>query len=232
VMDPSRPVVTGGTINGAAIGGTTRAAGAFTTLAANSQVDINPANVTVTINPTGTGTLNMNSGATGALNNVAIGGTTPSTAAFTTMTATTSITIAGGSALSVYSSGTWTPVVAFATPGDLSVSYGTRNAHYVRIGTLVFVSFDLTFTPTFTTGSGAISISGLPYSVANNAEVSGTIRALSVTRADEYVTVYAPSSTTIGLLTIGTTGSAGALNHTNFPTGVAHTWRASMVYQA
>lgn len=60
----------------------------------------------------------------------------------------------------------WTPVVSFSTPGDLSVSYVTQSAFYCRVGNVVSAHFVLTCTPTFTTASGNLQISGLPFALA------------------------------------------------------------------
>jgi hypothetical protein len=72
--------ITGGSINGAPIGGTTPAAGAFTTLTASSTATLN--------------TL-ASSGATitgGSINGTPIGGTTASTGAFTNLSYTGTLT--------------------------------------------------------------------------------------------------------------------------------------------
>jgi hypothetical protein len=77
----SSATITGGSINGTAIGGSTAAAGAFTTLTASSTATLN--------------TL-ASSGATitgGTINNAAIGATTASTGAFTTLTASSTATV-------------------------------------------------------------------------------------------------------------------------------------------
>ena len=71
--------------NFTSIGATTRGTGAFTTLDANSTVTLSPANVAVTISPSGTGTvaispvgaLTINPTAASTINNASIGVTTP-----------------------------------------------------------------------------------------------------------------------------------------------------------
>jgi hypothetical protein len=60
----------------------------------------------------------------------------------------------------------WTPVVTFATPGDLSVSYTAQTAIYSRIGPLVMFRVSLSFTATFTTAAGNLQITGLPVAAA------------------------------------------------------------------
>lgn len=64
---------------------------------------------------------------------------------------------------------TFTPALAFATPGDLSNSYAMQDGFYYRQGSLVFVFINLVVTPTFTTAAGAASITGLPLTVASDA---------------------------------------------------------------
>jgi hypothetical protein len=80
-QDADAVAITGGTINGTAIGGTTAAAGAFTTLTASSTATLN--------------TL-ASSGATltgGSINGMAIGGTTAAAGAFTTLSASSTATL-------------------------------------------------------------------------------------------------------------------------------------------
>jgi hypothetical protein len=75
--------ITGGTVNGTAIGGTTAAAGAFTTLTASSTATLNTF---------------ASSGATltgGTINGMAIGGTTPAAGAFSTVSASGDVTFNG-----------------------------------------------------------------------------------------------------------------------------------------
>lgn len=61
---------------------------AGTTLSASSTVTLNPANASVTISPTGTGTVTVAPNTAGTLNNIAIGGTTAAAGTFTNLTAT------------------------------------------------------------------------------------------------------------------------------------------------
>src|SRR3990170_4736678 len=51
----------------------------------------NPANLSATLSPTGTGTVTINPATAGTINNMVIGGSTPLTGSFTTLTATTSV---------------------------------------------------------------------------------------------------------------------------------------------
>lgn len=62
-----------------------------------------------------------------------------------------------------YEEGTFTPTISAATPGDLSVSYVSRGGTYRKIGGLVFIHIGLNFALTYTTASGELIISGLPF---------------------------------------------------------------------
>ncbi len=83
-----------------------------------------------------------------------------------TFTGTDSSSIAFGTGgTAAYDSGftAWTPSFTFATPGDLSVSYAVQVGSYVKIGSTVTAIVSLQFTPTFTTSSGAGTITGWPF---------------------------------------------------------------------
>lgn len=62
-----------------------------------------------------------------------------------------------------YERGTWTPEISFDAPGDLAVTYASQVGTYVKIGTVVTVSFFLiTSSFTYTTASGYLRVKGLP----------------------------------------------------------------------
>lgn len=77
--------------------------------------------------------------------------------------------------------GTFTPVFTCATPGDLSVSYANQTGVYTKIGNQVTVNVRCQFTPTFSTASGEIRFSGLPFSVSavNSIGWSGAISSMT-----------------------------------------------------
>lgn len=64
---------------------------------------------------------------------------------------------------------TWTPTITFATPGDLAVSYTTRIGKYYQLSSnLILVYFNvLSSSFTYTTASGNLLISGLPFTAQN-----------------------------------------------------------------
>lgn len=67
------------------IGGTTPAAGTFTTLTATGAVALSPASANVVLSPTGTGVVTINPATLGTLDKVTVGGTTPAAGTFTTL---------------------------------------------------------------------------------------------------------------------------------------------------
>lgn len=76
----------------------------------------------------------------------------------------------------ISSSGTWTPAITFQTPGNLSVSYPFRSAGYLKIGRLVILTCQMTFVPTYTTASGYLLLTGLPFtptSIGGNSALTG-----------------------------------------------------------
>lgn len=71
----------------------------------------------------------------------------------------------GAAAVSTFRS--WTPVITFATPGNLAVTYATQSGRYTKIGANVFwwvIATTSSFT--HTTASGAFRVTGLPFAGA------------------------------------------------------------------
>ena len=91
------------------------------TLTAQSIVSLSPANANVTISPTGSGTVTINPGSAGNIDNTVIGNTTRAIGNFTTVNANNGISISSGS-LSL-TSGNIT-----LTAGGLTASAGTVSA--------------------------------------------------------------------------------------------------------
>jgi len=131
--------ITGGTINNAVIGGSTAAAGSFTTLTASSTATFN--------------TLSS-SGATitgGTINGTTIGATTASTGSFTTLLASTSLTTP-----LVTNAGT----IALSATGANIITASTNGAEHVRVTSAGLVGIATT-TPAATLdvgGTGAVKV--------------------------------------------------------------------------
>ncbi len=155
-----------------------------------------------------------------------------------TFTGTDSSSIAfGAGGTLAYNSGytSWTPVVTFTTPGDLSVSYGAQVGAYNKIGSMYTIVFTLIFTPTFTTASGNLTITGLP--VASNATTGNIAVGSCYTSGMTWPTLYTSlalqiteGSQFIGLIASKTAATATNFAATNFTTGVAVTIIGSIVY--
>ena len=141
----------------------------------------------------------------------------------------------GGSALANYNEyQTFTPTFTFATPGDLSVSYSVQTGYYTRIGNMVYISYTLRFTPTYTTSAGSAYFSSLPFT----ANASGNFRlVVAISEATTWpastTMLYAgiATSTTFFTITgIGSGAAAAPLTITNFPTATQKTVVVSGFY--
>jgi hypothetical protein len=80
----------------------------------------------------------------------------------------------GGSSLANFTSFTpFTPTIAFATEGNLSVTYINEAGSYSRIGNIVVANFLVSGTLTFSTSAGNLLVSNLPFtSNSSNANIA------------------------------------------------------------
>ena len=115
-------------------------AGGGVNLTLDGAFNMNPANATIQISPTGTGTLTVNPATAGTMNNMAIGGSTPAAGAFTTLS-TNSTVSANGSVGSngqvLTSAGAGSPAVWSTPAGGITIADDTTT-NAVRY--LVFTS--------------------------------------------------------------------------------------------
>ena len=113
-------------------------------LSLDGAFNMNPANATISIAPTGTGTLTVNPATAGTINNMAIGGTTPAAGAFTTLSTTTAIGPAsGGTGVANNAAATVTSSGNFAYTRTLT---GATNVTFPTTGTLATLAGTETFT--------------------------------------------------------------------------------------
>lgn len=89
---------TNGSMDGLIIGQVIPKSGTFTNLEATAKVFLNPANETVSISPTGTGSVTINPATLSAMNNTAIGLTTRAAANFTSVGVKGTLTLFNGGA--------------------------------------------------------------------------------------------------------------------------------------
>lgn len=80
----------------------------------------------------------------------------------------TQVASSDANTLDDYEEGTWTPVFTCLTPGDLTVAYASQVGRYVKIGKTVTLWFDIQLsTYTYTTATGSIRLTGVPFTAAN-----------------------------------------------------------------
>jgi hypothetical protein len=120
-----------------------------------------------------------------------------------------------------YEEGTWTPVLTFGTPGNLSVTYSTQTGYYVKVGRVVHV-WGTIFTSAFThtTASGNMQITGLPFTSAD-IRAEGALRWQGITKAG-YTDVIANLSigaTVVEAFAMGSGQNVSAVTATDMPTG-------------
>jgi hypothetical protein len=214
-------------------------AGGGVNLTLDGAFNMNPANATISIAPTGTGTLTINPATLGTINNMTIGATTSASAKVTTIDISSTIALAGstGSAGQVITSNgasapTWTTPVTYATVTDDTTTAGTRyplfanqttgnlSTEYVSSTKLQFNPSTGVFTSTSFTGAGT----GL----------TGTAASLSI-GGNAATATSATSATTATNLAGGTANQipyqtgAGATSFISAPTtgSTALTWNGS-----
>jgi hypothetical protein len=118
-------------------------AGGGVNLTLDGAFNMNPANATISIAPTGTGTLTVNPATAGTMNNVAIGGSTPLAGAFTTLSATSTVSANGsvgssGQVLTSAGAGSpaiWATPTAYATVTDDTTTNATRYPLFASVTT-------------------------------------------------------------------------------------------------
>ena len=129
-----------------------------------NTVTMNPPNASISMQPTGTGSVTINPANVGSINNMTIGSTTRSSAAFTTLTANNAVTFTG------------TTESTTAGTGVLVVSGGVGIAKNLNVGGSVVVTGNLTVNGiTTTVNSSTLSIDDKNLELAS----VGTISPLS-----------------------------------------------------
>jgi hypothetical protein len=128
--------------------------------------------------------------------------------------------------VSAFEEGTWEPTFTFATPGDLNVVYSNlREGRYWRIGSLVFIDLQLVnFTPTFTTASGFMQVSGLPFQSAafGTQNLAGQLSSTGSTWPTGRTSLQAfisASTTFVRLVADGSGQTFGVFQASNFTSG-------------
>lgn len=177
----------------------------------------------------GAGTATLTQLAVGATGTILIGntGADPS---FSATPSVTSITLGGGTALSNYLQGSFTPGFSFGG-GTTGITYTQQYGVYTRIGNVV--NFTLTIAITSKGSStGAAKITGLPIAASG----TGMICMINADGVTPVATYYgnmmnfdnAATTATLYSITTATGGSISALSDTNFANTT--TVRATGIY--
>lgn len=223
--------ITGGTINNTTIGATTAAAGTFSSITDNGALTANGAGATISLQPTGAGTVTINPATAGTISNMAGSFTTLASSGATTLAATSATSLTTANA--VITGGTESGVTITNSPISGSTgSFTTLGAsgNVTMTGAAVSVSgiehiTNLTQSTVPTDGAlivdGGVGV-GKDVSVGGNIRVtqSSTLGAIvvaanSISSAGN-VAISATGAVKIGVVTLPQTdGAAGDILVTN-----------------
>lgn len=132
--------------------------------------------------------------------------------------------------------GTFTPTMAFATPGTSTFSYSAQQGEYLKVESWYFVTIQLVVTPTVGTGSGDVRIGGLPANAARNS--TGSISEagganLTWTASRTQLGFRLVQSADYGLITqMGSAQSQAFIQASHLTSGAAHTFRFAAGYSS
>jgi hypothetical protein len=130
--------------------------------------------------------------------------------------------------------GTWTPVLTFATPGDVAVTYTTQAGTFTKKGREVTLAFNIvTAAFTFTTASGNLLITGAPFANSAAGARFGSLSWGGITKAT-YTQVNARvglSTATINFQASGSGVAASPISATDTPTGGSMVLNGTIVFE-
>ena len=144
-------------------------------------------------------------GATGAFNNILTGNIDGQGYSIGNIDSVTANSITFSDATTQYtaaiaqSQGSWTPTLQFATTQG-SQTYTTQIGNYIKTGNLVVLNFDVI--TSVNTGVGNATITGLPFTSANQTGYQGSLQSTDFAGAGEqevYTGTIAGNSSTIAL---------------------------------
>ena len=129
--------------------------------------------------------------------------------------------------------GTWTPVLTFATPGDLAVVYSVQVGAYARAGNAFFIDAEIeTSTFTHTTASGVLRVTGLPFTAASTGAFRCALQWGGITKAGytDIVGVVGAGFTSLTFQASGSGVAPSNVTAANMPTGGSVVLRFSGLY--
>lgn len=136
----------------------------------------------------------------------------------------TQVPSANANTLDDYEEGTWTPVLTFATPGDLSVAYSVSTGFYTKNGREVCIRFTVaTSTFTHTTASGNLLVTGAPFtSLSTSGSAStGPLSFQGINKAgyNQFNASLPANSSAIGFLACESGSDRSNIGSADMPTG-------------
>lgn len=133
-----------------------------------------------------------------------------------------------------YEEGTWTPVVTFVTPGDVSISYGVQVGAYTKNGNDILLGLNVQGSIVHTTASGNLRIQTAPFAAKNTASLnpSGAIEFQGVTRAGatQMNLRVTPASAIMNIIASGSGASITSITVADVPTGGQFIFRGAIGY--
>lgn len=139
---------------------------------------------------------------------------------------------AGANVLDDYEEGVWTPVLTFATAGNVNVVYSSQSGTYTKIGRQVVVHFSITTTTfTHTTAAGGLQLTGLPFTVG--ALIGhGNYWFTGVTKAGytSFVVRAVNATTVLDFVASGSGVTASQVNTADAPSGTQQTVVGTVTY--
>jgi len=142
----------------------------------------------------------------------------------------TAVPSADPNTLDDYEEGTWTPAIVLATPGNSATTvYG---AIYTKIGNIVHI--ETTVRMTKGTGTGNITMSGLPFTAYTDAESCGmpvNLVPYGIGTATEYPVSYLSRNSTSVLLTMMPLGTGATTPMTDTDLGATAYFRIAASYR-
>jgi hypothetical protein len=143
----------------------------------------------------------------------------------------TQVPSADPNALDDYEEGTWTPVLTFATPGDLALTYAAQTGAYTKIGRVVVLDFTVTTSAfTHTTASGNLTMTGAPFAAAT--QIFGGFFAFNgITKAGYTQFVAQIQASSILFNASGSGVAESSISAADMPTGGAVRLRGSLIYR-
>ncbi len=140
----------------------------------------------------------------------------------------------GSAALLSEATGNWTPVLTFATPGDLAVTYTLQAGTYTKIGRQVTLHFNVsTASFTHTTAAGNLNITGSPFTNSASGARHGALLWGGITKAGytNMVCQMAVSTATIAVRGSGSGVAPSTVVAADVPTGGTVVLQGTIVFE-